>query len=51
MSIYEPADLEVDEATTDASLLTITSPITEKIVLNNHGINSDKCKHHAKSRT
>jgi hypothetical protein len=36
---------EVDEITISASLLIGTSPITERIVPDNHRINSDKCKH------
>jgi hypothetical protein len=40
----EPTDLEVDEVTTYASLLTDTSPTTEKIAPDNRGINIGKCK-------
>jgi hypothetical protein len=40
----EPTDLEVDEVTTDALLLTDMSPITERIVPKNYLINLDICK-------
>jgi hypothetical protein len=40
----EPADLEVDEVTTGASLLTGTSRTTKRIAPDNPGINPGKCK-------
>jgi hypothetical protein len=41
----ESVDLEVDEVTTDVSLLTGTSPTIEKIASVNLKINLGKCKH------
>jgi len=41
----EPTDLEIHEVTTDVSLLTGTSPITENIAPLNSGINPGKCEH------
>ena len=46
-----PAYLEVNEVTTDASLLTGTSPTTERIAPDNPEINPDNANAHAKSRT
>jgi hypothetical protein len=39
------AHLEINEVTTDASLLMGMSPITESITLLNLGINLEKCEH------
>jgi hypothetical protein len=52
----EPANLEIDEVTIDASLLTGTSPTTQRIARDNPKINLEKCKYvntntHAKSKT
>jgi hypothetical protein len=44
LRITEPTDLEVDEVTTGASLLTGTSPTTERIAPDNSRINPRKCK-------
>ena len=41
----EPADLEIYEVTTDASLSNETSPTTESMAPLNPGINPEKCEH------